>query len=200
MMMLKIIQEKQGHRKSKAGKLRKLTFTKAALAANVAPETTDNTSSPAKYFELAVEACTHFWGTVLQWWASPKAQDGMLDSSLKIQWYTGLRIDDEKSKAFILQKEKCVVCLEGKGVKFMVPCDGCKRYFHGDCIETRFVQLSEASVGGGHNNHRRNARVLLSLKTRRKFAVRGHLVLSVMGFGGRKICRRMTESIRGIFP
>eukprot|EP01018_Ginkgo_biloba_P006884 Gb_05661 [translate_table: standard] len=173
----------------------------AALAANAAPETTDNTGSPAKCFEPAAEACMHFWGTVLQRWTSPKAQDGSdikgivenlvvdLLTTLNIPEFPaaglllqvlcvllfgnaglkskdsvvrGMAIDllgqiaarlkhdavvcsndklwilqelrDEKSEAFILQKEKCVLCLEGKGVKFMVPCDGCKRYFHGDCI------------------------------------------------------------------
>eukprot|EP01018_Ginkgo_biloba_P004991 Gb_41687 [translate_table: standard] len=31
-------------------------------------------------------------------------------------------------------EEMCVVCFEGRGAKFMVICDGCQRWFHGDCI------------------------------------------------------------------
>ena len=40
------------------------------------PDTVDHSSSLAKCFEPATEACMHFWGTVLQRWTSPKACDG----------------------------------------------------------------------------------------------------------------------------
>jgi cohesin loading factor subunit SCC2 len=43
-------------------------------------------------------------------------------------------LHDDKSEGFGLPKEKCAVCLEGKGAKFTICCDGCKRSFHGDCI------------------------------------------------------------------
>lgn len=164
------------------------------------PDTADQSSSPAKCFEPATEACMHFWGTVLQRWTSPKAHDGadikgvvenlVLDllTTLNVPEYPaaglllhvcvslfgnaglkskdavvrGMAIDllgqiaarlkhdavvcsndklwilqelhDDKSEGFGLQKEKCAICLEGKGVKFMICCDGCKRSFHGDCI------------------------------------------------------------------
>ncbi|KAH9304417.1 hypothetical protein KI387_008821 [Taxus chinensis] len=170
-------------------------------AASVAPDTADHSSSPAKCFEPAVEACMHFWGTVLQRWTSPKAPDGSdikgvvenlvvdLLTTLNIPEYPaaglllqvlcvllfgsvglkskdavvrGMAIDllghiaarlkhdavacsnekfwilqelqEDKSEGSGVQKEKCAVCLEGKGAKFMIHCDGCKRSFHGECI------------------------------------------------------------------
>ena len=46
-------------------------------AGSAQANTTDHSSSPAKCFEPATEACMHFLGTVLQRWTSPKAHDGV---------------------------------------------------------------------------------------------------------------------------
>ena len=43
-------------------------------------------------------------------------------------------LHDEEAKFSAPQKEICVVCLGGRVSKFMVVCDGCQRWFHGDCV------------------------------------------------------------------
>lgn len=43
-------------------------------------------------------------------------------------------LNEEEAEFSAPQKEMCVVCLGGRGSKFMVVCDGCQQWFHGDCV------------------------------------------------------------------
>lgn len=43
-------------------------------------------------------------------------------------------LNEEEAEVSVPQKEICVVCLGGRGSKFMVVCDDCQRWFHGDCV------------------------------------------------------------------
>jgi cohesin loading factor subunit SCC2 len=49
-----------------------------------------------------------------------------------LQELQGKVTDDDSDDE--LQRKNCSVCGKGKGSKVMVTCDGCNRWFHGDCI------------------------------------------------------------------
>ncbi|XP_057824377.2 sister chromatid cohesion protein SCC2 isoform X1 [Cryptomeria japonica] len=79
--------------------------------ASAEPDTAEHSNSPAKCFEPAAEACMHFWGTVLQRWNSPKAQDGSdikgVVENLVVDLLTTLNIPEYPAAGLLLQ----VLCL-----------------------------------------------------------------------------------------